>query len=99
MRKTDVYGRFGGEEFVVILPSTSREQALIIAERFRSAVDDVIWQSTFISKSDLHITVSIGVVCLTELEGDDRSDLDAVINVADTFLYQAKSKGRNKVCG
>lgn len=99
MRKTDVYGRFGGEEFVIILPNTSREQALIIAERFRCAVDDVTWQANFASEKELHITVSIGVVCLTELESEDMLDLDAVINVADTFLYQAKSKGRNKVCG
>jgi len=99
MRKTDVFGRFGGEEFVVFLPNTSLKQALIIGERFRKSVNEFTWQSDLCFDKEFTINVSIGVVSLAELDSEDKEDLEAVIHVADTLLYQAKSEGRNRVCG
>lgn len=99
VRKIDVFGRFGGEEFIVFLPKTSLTQALILAERFRTSIEDTSWQADLFCDKKLNITISVGVACTTELEKRDKSDLQALMNVAETFLYQAKSKGRNRVCG
>lgn len=99
MRKTDVFGRFGGEEFIVFLPNTSQEQALVISERFRKSINALTWRAELQLEKELNISVSIGVACTTVLNSEEKEDLGAVINVADTLLYQAKSKGRNRVCG
>ncbi len=99
MRKTDVYGRFGGEEFVVFLPNTSLAQALVIAERYRQSINDFTWPADLFSEQKFSINVSVGVACTTELASENSGDLETIINIADTCLYQAKSKGRNQVCG
>lgn len=98
MRKTDVYGRFGGEEFIVLLPKTSLAQALIIAERYRESINDSSWQADIFVDKELTVSVSIGVTCTTELENIKMTSLEDVIHIADTLLYQAKSTGRNRVC-
>lgn len=99
MRKTDIYGRFGGEEFVVFLPKTSLAQARVIAERYRESINDFTWPSDLFSDKKFSVSISVGVACTTELASEDRGDLETLINIADTCLYQAKSKGRNQVCG
>ena len=99
MRKTDVYGRFGGEEFIVFLPNTSLAQAKIIAERYRKSINGYSWPSDLPFDTKFNMSISIGVACTAELERADKGDLEAVINVADACLYHAKSKGRNRVCG
>ena len=99
MRKTDIYGRFGGEEFVVFLPKTSLAQARVIAERYRESINDFTWPSDLFSDKKFSVSISVGVTCTTELASEDRGDLETLINIADTCLYQAKSKGRNQVCG
>ena len=90
MRKSDVFGRFGSEEFMVCLPKTSLKSALVIGERIRLCVSLHSWQSINISE----VTVSIGVATLA-----NDKDLMSLIKRADEQLYQAKSSGRNKVCG
>jgi two-component system cell cycle response regulator len=89
VRQADLLCRYGGEEFVVLLPQTPADQAFIMAERLREGI-----AHTPISLVDRHITVtlSIGVAGLTP-------DLDgaALVKVADAALYHAKHNGKNRV--
>ena len=97
IRKTDVFGRFGGEEFIVFLPNTSTYQAKMIAERFRVSVEEYSWQTNQPSEGTLTISISIGVANSADFSSED-CDLATIINKADSLLYQAKEQGRNKVC-
>lgn len=87
LRAVDIYGRWGGEEFLIITPETSAKNALIIAERLRMAINSI---ETPLTKST---TVSIGIA---EFKLDEQS-IDEVIHRADEALYCAKETGRNKV--
>lgn len=91
-RSTDKLFRYGGEEFVVILPGTNHDGALVVAERLRKSVSSGI----DISKSgfDGTITVSIGVA--TMLPASD-SLQDELIRLADKNLYTAKKNGKNRI--
>ena len=88
LRARDMLGRYGGEEFLVVLPATTREDALTTAERLRTAVAGAMLEA---GEHRLRVTASIGVA---EATGDD--DIDAVLARADTALYQAKAQGRNR---
>ncbi len=90
MRKSDVLGRLGGEEFMVCLPKTTLISAIDIAERIRSCVNNASWPFGRLEK----VTVSIGVASFK-----NDSDLSELIKRADKQLYQAIASGRNKVCG
>lgn len=87
-RASDILGRLGGEEFVVLLPNTDRPQALQAAERIRAAVE------SFQAVPDGACTVSIGVAVYPH-EGSSLTD---VLERADEALYEAKRGGRNQVC-
>ncbi|MFW6051612.1 MAG: GGDEF domain-containing protein [Myxococcota bacterium] len=89
-RATDVAGRFGGDEFVVLLPDTTPEQALTAAERLRVAVRDVGYEFD----ADLPVTASIGVACARAT--DTPAEL---LRRADENAYQAKQQGGNRVEG
>lgn len=88
VRKSDVLGRYGGEEFVIFLPETSLEDALVIAETLRANVATL----TF-SKPGLSMSISAGCA---ELNLPNES-LESLLNRADQALYRAKESGRNKV--
>jgi diguanylate cyclase (GGDEF)-like protein len=90
LRECDVLGRFGGEEFSIILPETEREGALIVAERIRQTIADL---KVYVDDRTVRFTVSIGITSLRK--GD--TGLDAVLRRADEALYLAKNGGRNKV--
>lgn len=91
LREVDVLGRMGGEEFAALLVGTSGEQALDIAQRIRTAIENAI---TPMPKGQaVRVTLSLGI---TELRSGDLS-LDALINRADQALYRAKQSGRNTV--
>jgi diguanylate cyclase (GGDEF)-like protein len=92
MRKSDIFGRLGGEEFMICLPKTTMISALEISERIRMSIDQYTWQ--FSKEDNLNISVSIGVATL-----ENDNDLSSLIKRADEQLYQAKASGRNKVCG
>lgn len=98
LRKTDVFGRFGGEEFIVFLPNTSTYQATIIAERFRVAVDEYSWKLNHTSQKPFTTSISLGVTNSVDIPSDEPFDLAILINKADSLLYHAKEQGRNKVC-
>lgn len=91
-RSSDTACRWGGEEFVVLLPQTPLEEALRCAERLRQAVQDLVHEAT--RPLPRRITISIGVAAFG-LHGSDEA---ALLNAADRALYQAKRQGRNQVC-
>ncbi|GAB4350917.1 MAG: GGDEF domain-containing protein [Gammaproteobacteria bacterium] len=86
-REPDFLARFGGEEFVLVMPETDRQAAFTVAEKLRTAIAGMGF--TYRGKP-VQITVSVGV---TEFQGEDAPD-DAFVR-ADQAMYQAKSKGRN----
>ena len=92
LRKEDIIGRLGGEEFAILLPETGAESASEVAERLRTSLAN----TTVPMEKDppLHFSVSIGVTTL--MSRDDT--FDALLNLADNALYEAKGSGRNKVC-
>src|SRR5208282_2123312 len=92
IRKTDLMGRLGGEEFAVMLSNTDVKNARILAERIRKAVDYAIFEYQAVR---IHLTVSIGLASFPLVDANDPNEL---IIKADKFLYQAKEKGRNRVC-
>ncbi len=93
IRKYDTLARYGGEEFTVILPDTSREEAMTVAEKLRSVVDDTNYDD---GREKYHITASFGVATSRPLTTDNFNKSD-FINQADAALYDAKEAGRNRV--
>jgi diguanylate cyclase (GGDEF)-like protein len=91
LRHADVICRYGGEEFVVLLPKTTVEQAVKLAERLRQRISEIIIP---LPEHDLQFTVSIGVAGL--LPGMDGEGL---VEAADAAMYRAKQAGKNQVCG
>ncbi|MFC2075382.1 diguanylate cyclase [Bdellovibrionota bacterium] len=91
LRGEDLIGRYGGEEFAIILADTPLKQAAHIAERLRVAVEN---QELSFEGKKLPVTISLGVSTL------NKEDLDPVhlIRRADEALYKAKNEGRNRVC-
>jgi diguanylate cyclase (GGDEF)-like protein len=91
VRDSDIVGRYGGEEFAVILPETTVEIAVVIAERVRKSVeDDALATEEF---GDIKYTLSIGVSMCTH----DVQTVAEIFETADKGLYEAKATGRNKV--
>ncbi|WP_018936260.1 diguanylate cyclase [Thioalkalivibrio sp. ALJ24] len=89
LRPLDLSGRFGGEEFLVLLPGTHAEEAREIAERLRRAVAAMAIEH---EGESVRVTVSIGVAI-----SDGERDIDGLICKADNALYRAKSEGRDRV--
>ena len=90
LRETDLFGRFGGEEFAAALVQTDQDGAMLVCERMREAIKQMTIRTT---QGDLGITVSIGLTMLTV---DDLS-IDSVLKRADNALYRAKNNGRDQV--
>jgi diguanylate cyclase (GGDEF)-like protein len=90
LRYTDVPARYGGDEFIVLLPETPPRGALDVAERIRKAMAD---RPLDMDARKIASSVSIGVACFP----DDGRTLDALATRADRALYEAKQKGRNCV--
>ena len=92
LRSVDLACRYGGEEFVIIMPETDRQLALLVAERLRSKIAD----EPFAIQGGVRfidVTVSIGLACL-ESPADNAATL---LKRADDALYRAKAQGRNRV--
>lgn len=90
LRQTDLICRFGGEEFIALLPGTSLDVAVMIAERLRRKVEELSLEVNGIS---VMVTVSIGVCHIK----DAYDSLDTLLNQADQAMYQAKTAGRNQI--
>ena len=96
LRAGDTVSRYGGEEFVVLLPQAPGHHALEIAERIRKAVEGKRMRSH--AGHEVAVTISIGLAMLPgEGAGSVTSDADSLVAAADRALYQAKSTGRNRV--
>ncbi|MGH1462547.1 MAG: diguanylate cyclase [Neptuniibacter sp.] len=91
IRANDVLCRYGGEEFLIILPETDKKTALKIAERHRKALSELSVPLTI--KKSLHITASFGV---SEMAVDESER--TLMKHADIALYKAKHQGKNRVC-
>ncbi len=87
----DVVGRYGGEEFVVVLPETPSGGAKVVAEKIRSAMRDELFTGQ--SSDPLAVTVSVGVSTYPE----DGPEAEELIRRADTAMYRAKAEGRDRV--
>jgi two-component system cell cycle response regulator len=91
LRTVDSLGRYGGEEFVAVLPHTDHDEALRIAERLRHVIEDHVFQ---VGPRTIRITISLGVACFPSPKIDSPSEL---VGQADRALYEAKQSGRNRV--
>lgn len=91
IRETDVCGRYGGEEFAVLLPETGTPNALVVAERIRKTCERLI---PVYEGIEIRFTVSLGVAAFHKTYKDHMVWLEK----ADQALYKAKEGGRNKVC-
>ncbi|WP_417614836.1 GGDEF domain-containing protein [Oceanisphaera sp.] len=90
LREYDIFGRYGGEEFLVLIPSCTREEAMLSAERIRGCLAG---GPVIIGEYRLEITVSLGVTCCLNPE----EGFEAVLSRADHALYEAKHLGRNRM--
>ncbi|MCK5684286.1 diguanylate cyclase [bacterium] len=90
-RESDIVARFGGEEFVILLPGTNVDGAKIIAEKIRHRVESKTLQ---IDGESINYTISIGV---SQFNKKMDSVIDTVLDRADKALYEAKNSGRNRV--
>src|SRR5690606_30365038 len=89
IRQTDIFGRWGGEEFILICPKIPQARLQDLAEKLRSTIEQ---QDFEIRGQSLRITVSVGATIV-----DSKEPFEEVFKRADTALYQAKDQGRNQV--
>ncbi|MGC2618135.1 MAG: GGDEF domain-containing protein [Acidobacteriaceae bacterium] len=92
LRETDVVGRFGGEEFVVLLPHTDLAESRPILEHLCQAIRET---SDLLPQTSIHVTASFGA---TSSQGRRSIDANELLREADVALYQAKQQGRDRVC-
>ncbi|WP_440053904.1 diguanylate cyclase [Pseudoalteromonas sp. T1lg65] len=90
LRQTDIACRFGGDEFVIVLPNVGLEQAAQTAERLRKSVEDTLVKS---NEYSVNITISLGVATIQEND----QGYEEALKRADKALYQVKHNGRNRV--
>jgi len=91
IREYDHCGRYGGEEFFVVIPGCDRNSARDIAERLKHTLSE---QDIVIEDRAVHVTLSLGLA-----EYKEAQDMDSLIKAADEALYRAKERGRNRVEG
>lgn len=92
IRETDIFGRYGGEEFLIVLPNTNLEGAVKLAEKLRAGLEAEKFTHEFFS---LMVTASFGVA---SSEDADVITADHLLQLSDRALYKAKESGRNRVC-
>lgn len=90
-RTGDILARWGGEEFLLLLPQTTLQDALVLAERLRQAIAALALED---AHGKIALSASFGVIAR-----EQQAQLEQLINAVDEHLYQAKQNGRNRVCG
>lgn len=90
IREVDLFGRYGGEEFVILLPQTVPTKAQEVAERLRALVAGLVFET---DRGTLSVTISLGIALFTS----DIPSLATLIDRADQAMYAAKQAGRNRV--
>jgi diguanylate cyclase (GGDEF)-like protein len=91
LREVDLAARYGGEEFAILLPQTSREGALILAERLQTSIRGLAFK---VDDRTLTVTASFGVASERDVRGKGPDDL---VRAADAALYEAKHQGRDRI--
>jgi diguanylate cyclase (GGDEF)-like protein len=89
VREVDILARYGGDEFIVLMPETTAQQALLLTERIRQAV---VTSEVDMGGAFLPLTVSLGIA---EIIFDTDRSIETIISRADKALYQVKQQGRN----
>jgi diguanylate cyclase (GGDEF)-like protein len=89
LRGGDLFGRFGGEEFVILLPHINRDEAIVVAERLREALAG---NEVPMSDGMLNVTASFGVTAMSIIA----KDVETILAQADAAMYRAKEAGRNR---
>lgn len=89
VRHGDIVGRYGGEEFIVLLPTISQKNVIEIAEKIRKSIKNIVFKE---NKKTFSITISIGIAQYVK-----DMDMDTLIGNADSSLYQAKNSGRDNI--
>ncbi len=92
-RKSDICCRYGGEEFVILLPNTSINGANVLAQKIREDIEALTINTS--SNKDLKFTVSLGV---SQVNLENEYNIELALKRADDALYEAKETGRNRVC-
>jgi diguanylate cyclase (GGDEF)-like protein len=90
LRPYDVLGRYGGEEFMVLLPGCELRAGAVVAERLRKCFADAPFE---VDSHKLAVTASFGIVCSSQ----PHSSLEMLVDAADSALYRAKANGRNRL--
>jgi two-component system, cell cycle response regulator len=90
LRPYDVLGRYGGEEFMVLLPGCELLAGTVVAERLRTSLASSPFE---VDKHRLDVTASFGIVCSSQ----PHSSLEMLVDAADSALYRAKANGRNRI--
>ena len=93
LRETDVASRYGGEEFTVLLSDSGKDEAMLVAERIRSTIDE---HDFVFNNQHLHVTISVGV-SVFDTQTNLVNSPNEFVNQADQGLYMSKTNGRNKV--
>ena len=90
VRDYDVAGRYGGEEFLVVVAETTNEGLSSLAERIRRDIETMVTED---QRASMRVTISIGISLLA-----DNDNIETLLKKADDALYQAKKEGRNRTC-
>jgi diguanylate cyclase (GGDEF)-like protein len=91
LRKIDIIGRYGGEEFIILLPATGGDQAVQLAERLCSTIQISKMPSI---QGEIGVTASIGI----GIHNSSSGNLESLLDDADQAMYMAKRRGRNQIC-
>ena len=91
LRSSDICGRYGGEEFAVLMPETGLDTAMMVADRIRAAVES---QVILFQGLEIRVTISLGAAARTA----DAPNIHTLLSFSDQALYRAKEGGRNRVC-
>ncbi len=90
IRRTDIASRWGGEEFLVVLPKTNEKEAYIVAEKIRKNILNLLVTH---EQYQIKVSLSAGVA-----DSKHTSSVDGLVKLADNYMYEAKTKGRNITC-
>jgi diguanylate cyclase (GGDEF)-like protein len=90
LRSSDIIGRYGGEEFAIVLPESSEERARAVAERIRASIEATPIDTP---NGPAQVTISLGLALLSPTD----NDLELLLDSADRAMYEAKQAGRNRV--